>query len=618
MTDIDGGATSATAEEGTNTYNAAQGGINTEVSMQTSGHASAEASGGELAEEGDDHAEAHEPEGAGAPAVEAEGSATDTTAAAACADAPAEDSTQPAGAGAHSPAAGSRQGSRPGSKPPSRPASGASQAAAAPIEPSKQGLAAPGPERSGVSSAGSATRPTSARPMSAASTGRLGSGFRAPTLPPPLPPTAEAEADARAEGGAPAPLVAPTTDAPPKLTEYHHEHLRAIDVEVYQGPGLPYKMVPVLLDSSELVRKPYLGGYKSKRSNAVYHHACTQTPKAKKFEGVERKLERTTQTVIVKPAVGQTVREAATQMERAGVLLDTTYDVEHVPGRYQTSEERLAIVAAATCVLQRHWRGTLARRRATQLRRHRDEREAFLVAEEAKARVAAEEHRRKEIERRMHPRTAADFEILYNELEAWRLQETSKIKGAGLAKDKEQEVLQQLLHKETKLLQTIDRLKINANYENKDLRVQKTLTEMGKPKAFDLKNGATVEVHTPYTTRAMELTQLYNGLNLLQLTIDERLDVLLHVKWTVKEFDCKLTREIVELIDREADMLNRGRPPSMLEGLRKRISSLFLTFVETPEFNPESARFQIVPMDFEAYLFDRCSKATARPALVKT
>jgi hypothetical protein len=41
------------------------------------------------------------------------------------------------------------------------------------------------------------------------------------------------------------------------------------------------------------------------------------------------------------------------------------------------------------------------------------------------------------------------------------------------------------------------------------------------------------------------------------LTLDERLDVLLHVKWTVKEFDCSLTRELVELIDREADLVNR-------------------------------------------------------------
>jgi hypothetical protein len=41
-------------------------------------------------------------------------------------------------------------------------------------------------------------------------------------------------------------------------------------------------------------------------------------------------------------------------------------------------------------------------------------------------------------------------------------------------------------------------------------------------------------VHTPFTTRAAELRQLYIGLNLPGLTLDERLDVLLHVKWTVK------------------------------------------------------------------------------------
>merc|ERR1711988_1021120 len=105
------------------------------------------------------------------------------------------------------------------------------------------------------------------------------------------------------------------------------------------------------------------------------------------------------------------------------------------------------------------------------------------------------------------------------------------------------------------------------------------------------------EVHTPFTTRSKELMELYNGLCLPLLTIDERLDVLLHVKWTVKEFDCNLTRDLVDLIDREADMLNRGRSEKSLEGLRKRVANLFLQFIETPEFNPEAARFQKVPQE---------------------
>ena len=39
----------------------------------------------------------------------------------------------------------------------------------------------------------------------------------------------------------------------------------------------------------------------------------------------------------------------------------------------------------------------------------------------------------------------------------------------------------------------------------------------------------------------------------------------------------------------------RGRDPKTLQGLRKRISSLFLTFCTTPDFNPEAARFQLRP-----------------------
>merc|ERR1712039_861431 len=160
-----------------------------------------------------------------------------------------------------------------------------------------------------------------------------------------------------------------------------------------------------------------------------------------------------------------------------------------------------------------------------------------------------------------------------------------------------------LLHKETKLLQTIDKLKIQANLQNRDAKIKKTLESMSKPKVWAQADGETTTVHTPFTTRAKELMDLYSGLRLPLLTVDERLDVLLHVKWTVKEFDCYLTREIVDLIDREADMLNRGRPEKSFAGLRRRLANLFLQFIETPEFNPEAMKFQKVPRQ----LYDQSS-----------
>ncbi|GLC44145.1 Protein phosphatase 1G [Pleodorina starrii] len=442
-----------------------------------------------------------------------------------------------------------------------------------------------------------------------------------PLPPPPLPPPQSVALHQPPrplsfgpEGGPAVPATVPEDRPlhPALIDRYIAPGLKAIEVEVEQGPGLPHRLVRVLMDLTQAEAKPYLGGFRNKRTGIVFHHAGTQTPRAPKYSEADRKLSRETQTVKVKQHSQQTVREQATQMMRPGVLLDVTYDREVTPGRYQTADERDAIVLAATRCIQRWVRGWLGRRRAAYLRRKKAEREAFLREQELAAQAEAEEHRRREIQRRMHPRTAADFEVLYNELEAWRLQETRKIKEAGLPREQEQQVLQQLLHKETKLLQTIDRLKINANQENKEARIQHTLSEMSRPKKFALRNGGKVDVHTPFTTRAKELQQLYNGLNLPLLTVDERLDVLLHVKWTVKEFDCDLTREIVDLIDREADLLNRGRSPKVLEGLRKRISSLFLAFIETPEFNPEAARFQIVPMDFETYLYEKVGKATAK------
>ena len=59
---------------------------------------------------------------------------------------------------------------------------------------------------------------------------------------------------------------------------------------------------------------------------------------------------------------------------------------------------------------------------------------------------------------------------------------------------------------------------------------------------------------------------------------------------TFQEHDCKLTQEIIELIDREADLLMRGVKETNLDGLRRRISTLFLQYIKTPTFNPEAAQ----------------------------
>ena len=129
---------------------------------------------------------------------------------------------------------------------------------------------------------------------------------------------------------------------------------------------------------------------------------------------------------------------------------------------------------------------------------------------------------------------------------------------------------------------------------------------------------------TPYTVRATQLKDLYHSLTTNGMTNDERLDVLLTLKCTVKvcacvhssllfsldspppslslkEHDCELTRELVSLIDREADLLVRDLRPQTMAGLRKRISTLFFQYCRTPLFNPEAAKHIKVYIDITLY-----------------
>ena len=141
----------------------------------------------------------------------------------------------------------------------------------------------------------------------------------------------------------------------------------------------------------------------------------------------------------------------------------------------------------------------------------------------------------------------------------------------------------------------IERLRKAADVANREDRVAEALDDMAATKREN-KDGSLVVVDTPFTVRARELRELYRGMRMENLAEEDRLEVLLHVKWTVKEFDCNLTREIVELIDREADLSARGRAPATMAGLRRRLANLFLQFVETPEFNPESARYSVAAL----------------------
>jgi hypothetical protein len=68
------------------------------------------------------------------------------------------------------------------------------------------------------------------------------------------------------------------------------------------------------------------------------------------------------------------------------------------------------------------------------------------------------------------------------------------------------------------VLLTLVVLQLCGLFQNRDVRIAHTLSDMAAPKAWEISDGTGVEVHTPFTTRAKELMQLYNGLRLPLLT----------------------------------------------------------------------------------------------------
>ena len=200
-----------------------------------------------------------------------------------------------------------------------------------------------------------------------------------------------------------------------------------------------------------------------------------------------------------------------------------------------------------------------------------------------------------QVARRKAPKSNDDFAALYNELDAWRKEGVAKIKASTAPGEERRMAMSELLVEETQALQNINKLKVAACKEANNNRTQQMLELMAQPHKWQMSDGNIAAVQTPETIRASKLYELYNQLSNNSFKVDDRLNTLLSIKWTVNEYSTNLTRDITDLVDREADLLSRGRSLTCMAGLRKRIKALFLMFIEEPQFNPRASDF-IAPL----------------------
>ncbi len=315
-----------------------------------------------------------------------------------------------------------------------------------------------------------------------------------------------------------------------------------------------YKEIVVEIERSN-IHKAYLGGFRNKKTNAQFHNASTQTKKPIKQDSGVKKYCRDTQTVVSNHIKLQTYNDMSTQMTKPGVFMSIIDDKLIEPKQYETAQEREKKLIDKVIIIQKYLRRWLAKREFNKIKaaylqciEYEKEQELLRIKE-------IEKRRQIDINRRLNPKSKADFEILYSSLEKWRNEELLKINATktGAAR---KAALAMLVEQETELIATIERYKTEASKENREKQIQLLLqkvsfsqarksygspkmkifilSKMASPKKWTYIDGSTTEVDTPYNIRARELKDIYNSLNMKYLTQDERLDVLLTLKHTIK------------------------------------------------------------------------------------
>lgn len=155
--------------------------------------------------------------------------------------------------------------------------------------------------------------------------------------------------------------------------------------------------------------KPFLGGFRHKQSGAEYHHASAQSlppPRKEPAEPPTERFHRDTQTAVLTTRSQQGVREQGTQMTKPGVAVGSAADDRLLaPLPYFSADEYDSLRLEKVIDLQRFTRAYFARRRAAELVARAARRAEEVRVAEAARRVEAEARHRREIERRMNPRT---------------------------------------------------------------------------------------------------------------------------------------------------------------------------------------------------------------------
>uniref|UniRef100_A0A3Q1G8Y6 IQ motif and ubiquitin domain containing n=1 Tax=Acanthochromis polyacanthus TaxID=80966 RepID=A0A3Q1G8Y6_9TELE len=274
---------------------------------------------------------------------------------------------------------------------------------------------------------------------------------------------------------------------------------------------------------------------------------------------------------------------------KKGLTTYLSFSEKHILHIYHSSSTQVICLQSFT----RRW---LAQQAVDRLKKERQRRLTWLQMQERKRREEKEEQLRDRRQRWTNPERREDLNLLYHALEKWRREEEQQI-NSFLRGAERKAALCLLLEQETELIATIGRHHITFQNNNYDKIIQHLLDKAVAPHQWRAADGRLIEMDNLHTIRARELRDLYSNISLFTVSQEQRSHILMTLKHTVNEHKCLLTRDIVDLIDREVDLMKRGVQTRNLEGLRKRICTLFLQYIKTQAFNPAVSKLLKVPQN---------------------
>lgn len=344
-------------------------------------------------------------------------------------------------------------------------------------------------------------------------------------------------------------------------------------------------------------------GYRNTKINLSYYNACTQTVRASDLrkKGLVSRQSQTPAFPLLEKT-SDTMKTKATQMEREDHYIDEKNDRILCPAPYQATnpEEDLIREVMATRI-QRKLRKYLVK----DCEREVKDVMANLKKNEYKLKNMMQEGEcLRQMSAMLSPmflNRRQDFYMLYVFLHNWwqKYKNNDEHKCAvdilkthqrtscnDLNKSRASQFLKQEFKELLKNMVNIEKLATEA--KKPDLKEIAELEETAKPLTLNFKTKAPITISTVESQRGTQLKELYETLRRRDLSIEERIDFLLHIDRMLKNHrkELELTDRLLCLIHKEIDYLSHSIAQDKIETLRQRIELHFLKYIRSRDINP--------------------------------